>query len=175
MRRAIDAFTTTINVIAGAAIIVLMALTAWEVSRRLLFNISWAGLIEYSEVVLVILFYLSMAAALRSGAHIQVESVYRYLPRRLRGWMEVLGLTILLVFLLMLLWQTTGRAIESFLVREYRMGLARVPIWPARAVIPIGLLAFNLQLLLRIIDRIGTARQGGEPGDPVPGPTPTAS
>lgn len=47
---------------------------------------------------------------------------------------------------------TADRALASFEVREFRFGLVRVPVWPARIAIAVGLAAYLLELVIRLID-----------------------
>ena len=162
MRRAVDAFTSVLNVLAGLSIVALLLMTTYEVTSRELRGVSWAGLAEYTEVMLVALFYLSVAAALRSESHVEVDSVYRFLPVRFRVWLEAAASLLVLLFLAVLTWLTAERAVESVIAREVRMGFAEVPVWPARMIIPIGLFALVLQQAFRLHDRWRVGQQGDE-------------
>ncbi len=52
---------------------------------------------------------------------------------------------------------TADRALASFEMREYRFGLVRVPVWPARVAIAVGLAAYFLELVFRLFDDIKAA------------------
>lgn len=161
MTRYFGKLATTMNFVAGVIIVVLMLATTADVANRALRGQSFAGLAEYFEVLLVAFLYLSLTHTQRKGSHVQIDSVVSYLPRTWRPWVEAFGCAVVIAVLAVFVWYSADRAWESLLQREFRMGLTRVPVWPARLMIPLGYAALMIQFGLEFAERVRIAR-GGE-------------
>lgn len=121
-----------------------------------------AGVIEYNEVGLVALVFLSLAGAQRRQEHVSTDIVVRLLSARSRRYVVAVGLVAALVVLAVLTMTTAQLAWASYTDGEYRFGLIQVPIWPAKVAMALGLLV----LLLAVLDDfVGVVRRG------VDGPT----
>ena len=132
--------------LAAAGIVAIMLATCADVARRTLIGQSLPGVIEGSEVMLVIAAFLGHGSAQRAGAHVATSVVTDRLPERLSQAVRTLGLVAAMLFLLWLLAATGERAWESVQTREYRFGLIKVPVWPARVAITVGLALFTAEV-----------------------------
>lgn len=158
VRRAIHLLSKTFGVIAAVLIIVIMLSTAADVAVRQATGASIPGVVEYSEVLMVGLVFLGLAYAQRARAHIGVDLVTERMPVRVAHIARAIGLTIAFVVLAIMAYETFEVALRSFESREFRFGLVQVPIWPARMIIPIGLVALLLELSISLYDEIVGAR-----------------
>lgn len=140
--------------IAGVGIAVLMLATALDVGSRIITGRSVPGVIEVTEVVLVISVYFALLTAGRDGQHIRVRLLTDRLVPPVRRVVRSLGLAISILIVGWLTWATASKAIDSVISGEYRIGLAHVPIWPARVAIPLGLLLLALLLLFLLVVQI---------------------
>ena len=131
----------------GAAIALLMVMTCVDVARRFLTGRSIPGVIEYSEVLLAGVVFLGMGMAQRLGAHVRMEALVARLRPRARAWVEAIAAFFCAALVVALTSSTAEAAAASIAAGEFRHGLAEVPIWPAKLVIPIGLAVFALELI----------------------------
>ena len=138
-----NAFAT----LAGVGILVLMMLTVVDVVLRSGRGRGVEGATEMSEVALVGVVFLGMTAAQTTRSHISTPLMTSMMPPRLGHVTRALSLAGSAVFIAWVTYETGGTALSSFEAREFRYGIVSVPVWPARVLIPIGLLGLCLALV----------------------------
>ncbi|GAA2095606.1 MULTISPECIES: TRAP transporter small permease [Brevibacterium] len=164
--KALDTFSRrlsrTFAVIASLTIALIMLLTVADVVRRSLTGRSIPGTTEFSEVFLVAAAFLGLAYAMRTGAHVAVDLVIERMPARAGRIIFTAGMVLALAVLVWMMFQTGNAALRSISAGEYRYGLIQVPIWPAKAVIPLALAALILECVVTLAKtwRSGTAEDG---------------
>lgn len=109
------------------------------------------GVIEYTEVGLVLVVFLALAPAFASRMHISVDLVTARLPPRVAAGVEAAGLAVCSGLVAWWTYAATLVAIDSTRRGEYRFGLVEVPVWPARIVVPIGVGCLLAYLLVRVV------------------------
>lgn len=152
VRRAIDALSWGAGLAAGVLLMALIFLTGTDVLWRNFHGRSIPGAYEYSEVLLVALVFLSLAWTQRVDAHVSIDLATRAMPERLGRLVQAAGLVVALAFLVWMTVASVHSASESWLTGEYRIGLAEVPVWPARLAVAFGMFMLVLQLALRLVD-----------------------
>jgi TRAP-type mannitol/chloroaromatic compound transport system permease small subunit len=149
IQKALAIVTRTMSTFAGVALVVIMIAMTANVGRRLMFDgKSILGIIEYAEIMLAALVMLSLANTQRTKDHVAVDLITRRLPVRAAGLIRGFGL---LVAVGLLAWTTRASWIvgyASYQAGEYRFGIAQVPIWPARLLMPLGFLVLTVQVLV---------------------------
>lgn len=142
-----------LSLLSGFALVFIMGSIFANVFRReLLDGRSISGVIEYNEIVLTALVFLSLANTQRTRDHVAVDLVTRRLPDRVAWGLRGLGLIVAAIFLAWMGYRALVVGISSYQSGEYRFGLARVPIWPARLLLPFGLTFLVLQVLVHATD-----------------------
>lgn len=159
VRSTIHALSTAFGVLAALLVMAIMFSTAADVASRQLTGSSIAGVVEYSEVLMVGLIFLGLAYAQRTGAHIGVDLVTERMPARVAHAVRSVGLVIAIAIVAIMAWETLEVALRSFESREFRFGLVQVPIWPARLLIPIGLTSLLLELAVTLCDEVVAFRR----------------
>lgn len=162
MRRFIGALASVLGLLAGALLLFLVVGISFDVAQRALTGRGIPEIAEYADIVLVGLVYLGLARTQAEGGHVASDLVAVRLSPRLRFALEFAGLAVVLVLLAGVTWYAFEDAIESYLRDEYRLGLAEARIWPARWAIVVGLIAWQLQLFLRLADLVSAFRSGRE-------------
>lgn len=152
MRKLLDPPARVLAVVAGSCIGFLMMLTVVDVARRNLTGRALPGTVEYSELLMVALVFLGLAAAQRRKEHVAVNLVTSRLPVRVSRGIRTAGLAVVIVFIVWMTWETGQEAYRSFSKNEVRIGLQAVRVWPARLAMPLGLAALLLQLVADIVD-----------------------
>ena len=141
----------TLAVCAASVIALIMFLTAADVIKRYFTGASIPGTAEFSEVFLVAAVYFGLAFAMRVGAHVGVDLVVMKMSGRAAKAIQIVGYSIGIGVLLWMFVETIGTAVHSISVNEFRYGLIRVPVWPAKVAIPIGLAALILECVVAML------------------------
>ena len=153
-RRAVHGTTQLLAFLAVLGIVFMLLAVVADVTRRGLAGQSVKGVVELGEVMMVVIVFLGLGYAERRGAHVSMTLLVRKLSHRWSAVINGLGLLLVVVVVGWMVYVTADRALASFEVREYRFGLVRVPVWPARVAIAVGLAAYFLELLFRLYDDI---------------------
>jgi len=157
VRRTVHQATQVLAFIAVLCIVVILFAIVADVTRRTLFGKSVEGVVELSEVMMVAIVFLGLGFAERRGAHVSMTLLVRKLPPRTAAVVNGLGLLLVVAVVGWMIYVTGDRALASFEDREFRFGLVRVPVWPARIAIAVGLGAYFLELAFRLIDDVRAA------------------
>lgn len=144
---------------AGMMIVALMCLTVIDVALRTAGSGGVPGGIEWTEVVLVIAVYFGMMTAEFDDAHVKTPLLTDRLKAIPAEVLRLVGTVAISALVIWMIYATTESAIHAISVGEVHPGIARVPIWPARLIIPIGLLGMLIVFIVQGIHRIQHIRQ----------------
>lgn len=117
----------------------IMILVGCDVFMRYVFNSPIPGTLEISEQTVVILTFLCFAYTGVEKRHVRTTAIVGRLPSLFRRLSHVLSLFLMVILLSLLVWQTSVEALRAWSIREIRMGLIEVPIYPTKIAIPISL------------------------------------
>ena len=126
---------------------IMVIITMLDVLSRHLLHRPIPGVIELNEVLMVGIVFLGLGMAQKEKSHIRAELFVSRLPPKLQRLFDIFALILSTCFWVVLLSQALPRAWESYLTGEYREGLIKFPVWPARWALAIGLLIICLQLV----------------------------
>lgn len=156
MTRVDRGLRTLSGILAGVGALVLgylMLATSLDVIMRTSTGRGVHGVVEYSEIVMAALVFLGLGQAQRTDSHIAVDVVVRRLRPAMERVVVTLGLVLSVMLLLFLAYHTALSAVESFQAGERHYGIASVPLWPARAAIPVGLGVMALECAVQALGR----------------------
>ncbi len=143
-------------------VIPLMAILAFEAIRRSLFDQStrWAQDVAY--MLYATHFMLGAAYTLKRSGHIRTDFVYRKWGARRQATVDVVIYVVLFIPVISLaVWVSGEWAWEAFERRERVIQSPwRGPIWPLKAMLPLGLFLWALQAVSEVVKSIGTIRSG---------------
>ncbi|NDK33260.1 TRAP transporter small permease subunit [Nesterenkonia haasae] len=162
LHRLASALSGGLALCASLLVAALMCLIVVDVARRQLTGRSIIGVLEYSEIVMVLIVYLSLGYGQMTRSHVAVDLFLTRLAPKARIAVDT---AVLLTTGLLLLWfafHATDSALSSFERLEVRPGLAGVPVWPAKLAIPLGVLAMAVQCFAQIHHNIRTMRSPHE-------------
>jgi TRAP-type C4-dicarboxylate transport system permease small subunit len=160
--RIIKGLTTAVTALTGVLLVAMMVLTVSDVARRELNNRSITGALEWTEIMLVAIAFGGVAAAEASRVHVRTDVLMSAIPAKFSHYLRLLGMALTLLVVGFLAYLTAELALDSFNRGEVRMGLARVPVWPARVAIALGFGVFFLRLLVDTFGMIVNPRQTEE-------------
>lgn len=145
-----------------------VALVAWVfvfvayITGRAFFNTSWMFVEESTELWLVLLGTFSLAYALRSGRHIQIDFVTGLLPKRVRSILAVITGLMAVVFVAYLVYKGTVWFWNGFESGEFSSGPLRTRLWPFYLLIPLGFGFLGLELLRELYQSVMRLMWGEE-------------
>lgn len=161
----IEALLIRLGVTSGFATLLIMIIVCIDVAGRAIFNAPFHSGTEISELLLVCLVFLGLAAAQQQRQNFAIDVLVRHLPDRVQRGFEFFGYAVSLGLLVMLAWPSSRQALISFERGESGFGIVPFPVWPARMILAIGLWLLALQFacdLYRLLT--GTRRPGQLPG-----------
>jgi C4-dicarboxylate transporter DctQ subunit len=139
------------NLIAAAAIFILMFIGVFQIVGRTAFDTAIHGYIDYMEQASALFAFLGIAYAQRTGAHIRMDLLLRGVSKRFLWAMELFAVLVALVIITILV-QTT---FENF-QRAYQLGDSTIDIklktWPTKLLVPFVLAVLWLRLALQAMD-----------------------
>lgn len=152
--------SSTLALIAGGLIGVILAVMVTDVTRRNVTGGSVAGAYEVITMMLVGVIFLGLAYAERTDSNIKLTLVTSRLPARPAFVARVFSGLVALAMCSWLSWATWGSARLSIERGEFQQGLLSMPIWPAKLVIAIGFLVLTVETVLSLRRTWIRARSG---------------
>ena len=128
----------------------MIIITIMDIVSRHLLKLPVPGVIELNEVLMVGIVFLGLGMAQKEKSHIRAELFVSRLSSLWRKRSDIFALIFSTCFWTILLIKAVPKAWHSFMIGEYREGLIKFPIWPARWALAIGILIMCLQLLADI-------------------------
>lgn len=136
------------NLIAALAIFFLMVVGVAQIAGRKLFNVAIHGYIDWIEQSSALFAFLGIAYAQRLGAHIRMDITLGW-PARLRWWLELAGVVLALVVIALLIDASFNAFWRAWSLGDSTMDI-RLPVWPAKLVVPLALGLLWLRLGLQL-------------------------
>lgn len=143
-------FTIILAVISCSTIAIMMISTTIDTTARYLFNFPIAGVFEVNEVILVVCVFMGLAWCQIERGHIRVTILLARLSPKKALILDIMAWIVALSFVLILAQQTWHDAVYAYSIKMFRWGRIQMPIWWARALVPIGLWLLAIQLILDI-------------------------
>jgi TRAP-type C4-dicarboxylate transport system permease small subunit len=141
----VEAALLRLGALSGFGTLLIMVVVCLDVAGRAALNAPFHSGVEVSELLLVSLVFLGLAAAQQQKQHFAVEIVARHLPPGLRRGLELAGLLACLGITAVIAWPSTRQAAASFDRGETGFGIVPFPVWPARAILALGLWLLAVQ------------------------------
>jgi len=134
--------------VAGMSMALMILSTTADTTLRYTLNFPIPGVFELNEVLLVITVFLGITWTQAERGHTRVVLMMRKLPIRRAIQLDLICWALCFVFLAILGLQTGKEALRSFEINEFRWGAVQMPIWWAKALVPLGCWLTCIQLLI---------------------------
>ena len=118
--------------------LILTCLVSFDVILRYIFKQSIPGSMEITQALMTFMVYLVLGAVQEKKDHIRIDFFIERIPPKVRKYWEVVVCIVGLAFLAFLLIYVWESFYSSFEMKEYYGGQIRIPIYPARAAIFVG-------------------------------------
>ena len=159
LSRFIDRGTEMIGKAVGWFILAAILLSAGNAVVRKLFNSSSNALLEAQWYLFGAAFLLAAAYTLKQNEHIRIDIVYGALSRRTQHWIDLLGhLFFLMPFAILMDVYFFSYVLQSYPSGETSNNAGGLTLWPAKALLLVGMLLLTLQGISEIIKKIAVMR-----------------
>ncbi len=141
--------------ICGLAVFSLMLLAVYSVSGRNIFDQPLRGYVDWIEQAMPLIAFLGISYSQRIGGHIRMDILISFLKGRPLWAVELLTSILMLMLLLLLVWGSWAHFQRSFdfaspmWSRDSSVDI-RLPLWPAKLVVPVAFSVLCLRLALQI-------------------------
>lgn len=171
--RVLDNAAVALVLLGALGMLVSMVLGVADVVGTKFFGYPVPGALELTESTMVLIVFGALAFTQARRAHIRVELLYNYAGPRAQSMMDALTHLLALVYFGLLCWLGVGELLYSWELREATMGAIRFPLYPARALLVIGVALLLVRLAVDLADDVRRAWRGEGP-PPAPTSSPTA-
>jgi len=137
--------------ISGWIALLLTCLVSLDVILRYIFKQSIPGSMEITQALMTFMVYLVLGAVQEKKDHIRIDFFIERISPRVRKYWEVVICMVGLAFLSFLLVHVWESFYSSLEMKEYYGGMIRIPIYPARGAIFIGVGLMIVALLQDIV------------------------
>jgi len=141
--------------ICGLAVFSLMLLAVVSVGGRHFFNQPLPGYVDWIEQVMPLIAFVGVAFCQRNGGHIRMDILVGQLRGRALWLAEFSSTFAMLVLMLLLVWGSWAHFDRSFdwsaplWSRDSSLDI-RLPLWPAKLLVPISFAVLSLRLALQL-------------------------
>lgn len=163
LNRIADRLSRSFELVAESALVVLLLLVAHEVFLRYVLNAPTQYSVEFSEYLLVLLSFFSIAYVLQRDRHVRVTFVRELLPARGRAAADLVTYALLVVYCAVLIYYGGKMSVTAFQGDDRSSSLVSFPLFIPYALIPLGALALGLQTAVQAGDAWRRLRTGERP------------
>jgi TRAP-type C4-dicarboxylate transport system permease small subunit len=143
-------FSEVLGRVSDYLIIGMMLLISYDVVRRYAFNQPTYYTDEISGYLLVGVAFFGVATTFRADRHTAAKFIVLMLPSKVRAWLELVTLIISFVVMGVVTWFSYGLVVTSFVRKATTPSLLETPLFIPQAIVPLGLTALCLEILLKI-------------------------
>jgi len=163
LSRAIDRLSQAAAALAAVLGFLSCFISAANAVSRYLFDASSNAWLEIQWQLFAATFLLGAAWVLKLNEHVRVDLIYGALSRRARLKVDIFGfLVFFFPFCILMLDMTVPWFLRSFWSGEGSANAGGLPVWPVKALLPLGFVLLLLQGISECIKRIAVLR--GAPG-----------
>lgn len=136
------------NLLAAAAIMVLMMLGVLQIVMRTVFNNPINGYIDLVELSMASMAFLGAAYTQRLGSHIRMEMLIGRLSGRSLWALEALGTALAMFIIGVLIYYSFGHFLRSYTLGDTTID-AEYQVWPSKLLVPIAFSIWWVRLALQ--------------------------
>jgi len=146
MAKVIDRTSILLAWLSIGALTAMMLVTGVDVFLRY-FGRGVVGIVEFAgDYLMVAVVFLPLAYGMTKEGHITVDFLVSRFNKRLRLAMESLGLLFSFLAYTLVFWYGAGGALYAWRSGDTMVNVG-MPMWPGKALVPLGALALCLQIL----------------------------
>jgi TRAP-type mannitol/chloroaromatic compound transport system permease small subunit len=167
--RIVSLVNTWLGKAVGFLLAAMIASVAYEVAARYLFNRPTSWSFDVTAYLLCIYTMLGAGFTLLRNGHVNVDIVYGRFPFRVKAVLNCLTSLFFFIFVIAVIWIGGHMAYKSFVYGETESSILGWPLYPTKAMVPLGALLLLLQGVVKFGGDLMTAVTGREPAAQVGG------
>lgn len=141
-------FVVVVETVAGYFIGLLALITVFEAALRYIFREHIPDGFVVGQLMQGIAICWGIGTATYADRHISVDVVYLLTPKPVRRGLDVIGYTLLMIFMLLFAYGSTYKVFDSFHAGEVSSEL-HIPMWTGLTLATLGVLAATVLACLR--------------------------
>ena len=153
MSKKVHAISSALNAVGAGVLVLLVFLTSADVLMRYLLNRPIKGTFELTELMMVITVFFALGYTESRKSHIGVELLVERLSQRTQAVIDSFTSLLSLGVISIIIWQGALSVHDSFLSGEFS-ALLKIPLFYFKALVPLGALVLNLEILINLIDSL---------------------
>jgi TRAP-type C4-dicarboxylate transport system permease small subunit len=162
LQRGLERLAVGMCLVGGLVVAALMILmTADAVGRKFFRPVP--GALEFSEAAMVAAVFLPLMYVQRRREHVFVSILTQGLAPRWQALLDALAALVGVALFGLITWLAIDKAWDAWLIREYRVAVVPVPIWPFRWLIPLGTGLLCLELAFTVVRDLRRAARSQPP------------
>lgn len=146
-------------------IFIISALLLLEVGLRYVFNSPTVWANELSQLLFGVYGVMAGGYVMAHRGHVNVDLLYSHLSPRTQAWVDVFTSALMFIFLIALLYFGCSMAMESIRNLETSFSAWNPPVWPVKAMLPIGTVLLLLQGIAKFLGDLAIALNLAKPED----------
>jgi C4-dicarboxylate transporter DctM subunit len=154
-----DRINTAGSFLSGLFILVMGVIITYDVAMRYLFHAPTTWVLEISIILCLGSVFLAGGYALKEKNHIQVDALTQRFARRNQILLELICLTLTLVYCIVLTWKGGETALYSLRMGEVSPTVLNIPVVIPRVLLPIGGLLLILELIRQMLQSLSAFRK----------------
>jgi TRAP-type mannitol/chloroaromatic compound transport system permease small subunit len=155
LSRAIDALNTKVGQLTYWLVLVAVLISAGNAVIRYSLDISSNAWLELQWYLFSAIFLFCAGYTLLHNQHVRIDVITGRLSKRAQAWIDILGTVFfLLPMAALILYLSWPIVIRTYTMYEVSTNAGGLPIWPARALVPIGFALLIAQGASELIKRV---------------------
>jgi TRAP-type C4-dicarboxylate transport system permease small subunit len=151
IERVLDLVSTVAAWIAGLAVLVMAVFGGLDVFSTVLLGRPLDATIESTEALMVIGAFMGVGLLHKRRAYIAVDLVRERSGLPARRALDILALALMGGYFGLIAWRGWVDALESLAVREFSAGLMRIPLYPSKFALAIGMTIGTLWCVVELL------------------------
>jgi len=147
----LDRFIFILTVISGSASLFCMLFISVVVGGRYLLNYAVPGMLDITEMMLVLIIFFPLAYVEKKKGHLQITILYSILPGRMRSILEYIWKILTCILFGAMAGMSFRGMLASFLEHEASWGEIAIPLWIPKFFIFISCTAMFLYVLISLL------------------------
>ena len=151
IERGLELISTGAAWIAGIAVLVMAVFGGLDVFSTVLLGRPLDATIESTEALMVIGAFMGLGLLHKRRAYIAVDVLRERSSLPIRRILDILALVLMGGYFGLIAWRGWVDALASLAVREYSAGLMRIPLYPSKFALALGMTIATLWCVVEIL------------------------
>ena len=142
-----------LNTLARILVVAMLFMITADVSLRTLFNSPLPGILDLTELFMVVIVFGALSYTEFTDSHIHIDIMINWYGPKAQLITKIISLFIGFIFFALLVWQGGRMALMSWQIREVTMNSAApLPVYFSKSMVPIGSFFICIRFVVQIAE-----------------------